>query len=605
MPGRRAVGRRICGTVKLITHGRAHVKRGSRTVVHRRRVCVTRVPMNKLKLVVHTGSGGFPAGHPVTDTNDGTPPPLPVGPYRPLSTPPTTVRIGGHGTAASGAQAHAASAGLSIAGTTLLLSAGLPEAGPRAQEPSVASSGRVVLYTFNWDAGYSIDGGHSFADLNPYTTFPRSAGGFCCDQVVMYDASTDRFIWVLQYSANSKGENILRVAWASPAALASAGAKAWSWVDLASATFAGAGNFLDQPRLGLSNRFLYMNVNEGGPPKGKVYRTVIIRITRAAFANPNGSIGGQFVVISPWSLRVAQHVVGPTEYFVGHLNTSSLRVVSVDDNANSLTINDLATPTIATSNWKTTTPGGDDMLLRQANSQGTAVTGVTQAGDGTLWTAWSEPRNIVDANRKLVSGAVQLAQAHIGVAVLQPANVSSSVFGQGQLMLFLSQSEYANLTYALATPDLATDAGGEVAFTVDWGGGRYYANHAVGFLSGGFFGKIDAIATSDNQPGANNKLAGDPQGDYETVRADAPPYGNCLVAAGIINQASRGNAAIAVGNPVLTIFSRPGVKCPTRFFRLPPPLNPKTTPPNNTVTARASSPRRRRARSSASNGAAK
>jgi hypothetical protein len=63
-------------------------------------------------------------------------------------------------------------------------------------EPSGASTGDgVVFSTANWVAAYSDDGGGSFTQLDPTTVFPNDAVGFCCDQIVQYVPSINRFIW--------------------------------------------------------------------------------------------------------------------------------------------------------------------------------------------------------------------------------------------------------------------------------------------------------------------------------------------------------------------------------------------------------------------------
>src|SRR5439155_17156728 len=67
-------------------------------------------------------------------------------------------------------------------------------------EPSGgANGGGVVFMTANQFAAYSTDGGATFTQLDPTTIFPEDDGGFCCDQIVQYVPSIDRFIWLLQY----------------------------------------------------------------------------------------------------------------------------------------------------------------------------------------------------------------------------------------------------------------------------------------------------------------------------------------------------------------------------------------------------------------------
>jgi hypothetical protein len=282
------------------------------------------------------------------------------------------------------------------------------------------------MYAFNWDASYSTDGGRTWVELDPHTVFPTptvggAQAGFGCDQVVQYDPKTKVFIWALQYQCSNVGVNLIRIAWASASRLERYGAKAWSRFDLDPAAIAGKDNtFLDQPRLAFTNTFLYISLNQGavtfntnGTAKGELQHAVVVRIPRMAFASTQGHLPFGWAVVDPVSLRVAQNVHGSMEYFVGHNGTSQLRVAWIDDNSNSIDYQDIDSPTIATDDFSSNTPGGQDMLLHQSTVQGTAVTGLTQAGDGTVWAAWTE-------GRKLPNGTGQYAQPHVGVAVLQP-----------------------------------------------------------------------------------------------------------------------------------------------------------------------------------------
>ncbi len=435
------------------------------------------------------------------------------------------------------------------------------------------------MYTFNWDAVYSTDGGQTFKEIDPHTTFPPDDGGFGCDQVVQYDPTTRIFIWALQYHCAGDGVNLIRIAWATASNLERYGAGAWSWADLNPVAIAGKDNtYLDQPRLAFTDRFLYISLRQGAlkldksgtPIGGTLEHTAIVRIPRASFASTSGSstsLPYGWALLDPISLRVAQNVQGSREFFVGHNGNSKLTVGWVDDSSNLIQLQDIDSPTIATDDWTTNTPGGDNMLDHLSIGQQTAVTGVTQGGDGTLWAAWSE-------GRKLPSGTSQYAQPHVGVAELQP------IPGHTGFTL-RAQHEYVSPSYSYALPDLATDASGQVAFDVVWGGGQYFANHAVGFLyprdqrSNAFQPVADQLGTSDSP------FKGNPFGDFETVRPIAPPYGNCLAAAGIVNR--KDSSGTEIGFPVFTIFSRPGVTCPPSFKILPvvplPPVNQPPAPP--------------------------
>jgi hypothetical protein len=60
-------------------------------------------------------------------------------------------------------------------------------------EPSGASDGDTVFMTGNWDADFSSDGQH-FTQVNRKELNPS----FCCDQIVQYAPSVDRFFWLVQ-----------------------------------------------------------------------------------------------------------------------------------------------------------------------------------------------------------------------------------------------------------------------------------------------------------------------------------------------------------------------------------------------------------------------
>jgi hypothetical protein len=113
---------------------------------------------------------------------------------------------------------QAAADDLTLVINTELLEPGLQQLASNVGEPSVAVNSDVVLYTGNWYAARSIDGGQTFQYLDPFTTFPDPPNlGFCCDQVANYIASIDTFVWLLQYGPKSgpQADNIQRLAFAT------------------------------------------------------------------------------------------------------------------------------------------------------------------------------------------------------------------------------------------------------------------------------------------------------------------------------------------------------------------------------------------------------
>jgi len=88
-------------------------------------------------------------------------------------------------------------------------------------DPSTASDGiSKAVYVTNEFIALSVDGGLSFTSFNPgsfYADFPD--GGVCCDQIVQFVPSIDRFVWLDQYWAGANGRNRYRLAVFTPAAV--------------------------------------------------------------------------------------------------------------------------------------------------------------------------------------------------------------------------------------------------------------------------------------------------------------------------------------------------------------------------------------------------
>jgi hypothetical protein len=110
-----------------------------------------------------------------------------------------------------------------------------------------------VFVTANWTAAYSTDGGVTFKpQLDPTTIFPNDAVGYCCDQIVQYVPSIDRFIWLLQ-------GNGYRLASASPAQIIASGGTAWTYWNLTPSVFGPKGSGFDYPDLSVGNNSLYIS----------------------------------------------------------------------------------------------------------------------------------------------------------------------------------------------------------------------------------------------------------------------------------------------------------------------------------------------------------
>jgi hypothetical protein len=73
-------------------------------------------------------------------------------------------------------------------------------------ETNVAVAFDDVFVTGNWFAAYSSDHGAAWSAVSPQDMQKGIAGGFCCDQRILFIPQIYRFVWVL-LSADAGGEN--------------------------------------------------------------------------------------------------------------------------------------------------------------------------------------------------------------------------------------------------------------------------------------------------------------------------------------------------------------------------------------------------------------
>jgi hypothetical protein len=207
-------------------------------------------------------------------------------------------------------------------------------------EPNAANSAGIVFATGNWWAAISSDGGQSFQYVSPDSMFPASYGGFCCDQMTVYDPSRDIFIWSLQYSASAPGgvgKNIFRIAAARPADAVQG--DWWYW------DFTSADNTeWDFPGLCLSNDHVYYFTNRGPYNTGTVNDSWVFRFpldpisTGAGFNYGYVDFGASGITNLSWRCATgATDVV----YFAAHNTTSQIRIMRWPENSGSLNWNDV------------------------------------------------------------------------------------------------------------------------------------------------------------------------------------------------------------------------------------------------------------------------
>lgn len=267
-------------------------------------------------------------------------------------------------------------------------------------DPNAARGGQgVVISTFNTGISYSTNGGQAFTDvnlfaapdsLNPARTsfFPQSDGGLCCDQVVTYVPDQNLFVWLSQYNPVTTatpgpgGTTItritqasrLRVAWATPSAIAADFANAWSYVDLTAASVPGVSSglgaatneWLDYPDLAFSRSRLYVGVDHGAADSfGSVYtgRRIVARLNLAQMADPNAAVVNyDFAEYSGSAgLNKSHFVQGAGERMVlaSLDDTSTLRVFTWRDTAGSASVSTTGISSI-TRNYTSVAPDRTD-----------------------------------------------------------------------------------------------------------------------------------------------------------------------------------------------------------------------------------------------------
>jgi hypothetical protein len=361
-------------------------------------------------------------------------------------------------------------------------------------EPSGASSGGVIFVSANSRAAFSMDGGNTFTSLNPTTIFPADAIGFCCDQIVQYVPSIDRFVWLLQ----GGGLSGYRLAVASPAQIIASSGTAWTYWNLPANLFGTCTGF-DYPDMSTGNSFVYFSWDAGfGGCSGG------LQVARTSFAGlqAGGTITIEFTDPPDSSMAWGSHITHDTSdevFWAGHNSTSSMRVFSLREDSNTYFWRN-----VGVSSWPNNTPitslTPDNQnwvnFLHNPTTQNpgggfpkAAVIGATRRGN-EVWFAWSAGTNS------------NFSQGHIQIAVLD----------QNDDFDKLQQVQVWNPDFAFAYPALSRNACSfEIGLSFEFGGGGNYQNHVVGF-----WGDFVAYITTASNVGSTRF------GDYVTIR-QAPP----------------------------------------------------------------------------------
>ena len=411
-----------------------------------------------------------------------------------------------------------------IALDTELVAARQNKTAANVGEPSTAMNGQVVVYTGNWYAAVSSDGGKTFQYIDPATEFQRfdpPGASFCCDQVVQYIAKLDTFVWLLQYGTQSKVDNFQRLAIASSADVA---ANRWRLFDITAKALGVPGTFLDFPDLAVGSSALYMTTNIFPPGSVKV-GSAVVRIPFKSLSGGPFKIN-RFVTFDHASIRVAQNC-GSNAFFAAHENTSTLRVFSWGETKKRPT-----STLIGVSRWI----GGDGYHSRTPDGRrwldraDPRITGATLAGSD-LWFAWG-----------VNAGSNQRPKPFIQVARIDSTNLTLAE----NINVFDPDS-------ATCYPALATNGDNEVGISYFIGGGTRYPTHIVGFLTAPR--RETEVAASQRGPLPSDDGTYE-WGDYLAVRP-AFPNGKLFAATGyVMIGAGSGDGTNSDCTPHFVIFGR-------------------------------------------------
>lgn len=396
-------------------------------------------------------------------------------------------------------------------------------------EPSGASNGgNVVFATANWVAAFSTNGGGAFTQLNPTTIFPADAVGYCCDQIVQYVPSIDRFIWLLQ-------GNGYRLASARPADIVSSGGTAWTYWNLTPQVFGQpVGTGLDYPDMSVGNNFLYISWDAGfGCPTGCRAGFQVVRIPLNEIqASGTINIGFTDPPDSPmaWGSHLMQNTLNEV-FWAGHNNNSNMRVFSMAEGSNSYFWRDVGISSWANNALSSMTPDGVNWLTGSGGFPGNAIIGSTRVSN-QLWFAWNAGTND------------NFQQPHVEMVTLD-RNDNFKVLQQVQIW---------NNSYAFAYPALATNAcTQEVGLSLEFGGPANFENHVVGF-----WGDFLVYITTGSNVGTTRF------GDYVTIRqhpSTTENPGNLFTAFGYGLTSGTAPGAGLLTDVRYVVFGRPAGNC--------------------------------------------
>jgi hypothetical protein len=360
---------------------------------------------------------------------------------------------------------------------TLVQNIGLDDAATSVRtsnvcEPSAAANDRQLMLTGNWFASTSTDGGAHWIYVDPFTRFPASAGGFCCDQVVLYNPRFRIWIWLLQYIATPNANNLFRLAVCRDTAFGS-----WYYWDFAPRNLNASWTttWFDYPDMAFTNNNLLVTFN--GFIGNAWQRAVVFRFPLATLAAGTSLGYNWWTTTSNGSLRLCRGA-GSTMYFGSHNSASQIRVFQWPDNAANITSTDVNVRAWTGGAYSAPGPGNVNWLVR-ADSR---ITGAW-VGAGVIGFMWTANR---DASHPL---------PYIRVARLNEGNKT-----------LVDEPDIWSNNSAWAYPAAAPNSAGQVGISAFFGGGPRHPTHVVGVRTATAW---DTVVTATSTHGPADQSWGD------------------------------------------------------------------------------------------------
>jgi hypothetical protein len=365
-------------------------------------------------------------------------------------------------------------------------------------DASGASSDQVALYASNAGLRFSSDGGQHFSGSLAVPGDTTVDGGLNGDNVIVYVAKIDRFVWFHQFRRKgTSGPNRYRVSVASPKQVVDSAGKNWMYFDLTSGLFGFGNDWMDYPDVSVGGKYLHFDTNVNGANSGRL----VGRIPLDDLKN-GGTIHIGFTdkpLQMAWGSHLAQNMSG-TAYLAGHNGNSTLRVFAFPENANGYTVHDVDIESYpdTPADYNSVAPNGVAWLntsklpgfsvIGAAVKASLCVEGKPTSGH-ELWFAWT------------ASKGGGFPQPHI-----QLVRINAATYDK------LSQAQIWNKKLAFAYPALSVNKRNEVGVAVGLGGKDADASFGVSIYGDSY------IYLSPAGPDASIAR----YGDYFAVRRHAP-----------------------------------------------------------------------------------